>query len=348
MTAHVRWLPCLVLVALSGCYASHRRDGDADAGAHDAGVPTDGAAIDAPIGPPCSELVAMPCVVPDGEGALDALLAGEALIQALVIAADDAHVLFRHLAYAPAGMSVTTWETATFDAAMRVASRATLDTRAESEQGLGAAVRLDTGELHFAWRVDIRDSRGRMTAAVTHQARRATDDSIVALPEVDRDPVDELGQGLGLATTDDGSLVFARMTARGLALRSDTREGSAPVEVLTDSGLVVAPLASGRVVVIVREQTTTTSPVRSTAIVFDSAFEVQARATVFEGAYADDSLVVLGDDVYVARFERRFDRLDASRLRPLVDRGHSVDLHLDTSCLPHAPSQATTDDPFLG
>jgi len=77
----------------------------------------------------------------------------------------------------------------------------------------------------------------------------------------------------------------------------------------------MAALRGGRLVAIVEEQSPSTPAGRRTAVVLGTAFEEQARATVFEGEPSRDALLVMGDDIYVARFERVFDRLDGSRIR---------------------------------
>jgi hypothetical protein len=105
-------------------------------------------------------------------------------------------------------------------------------------------------------------------------------------------------------------LITGRLTAAGLVLQADEGEETLlPFDIGS-----TRTLESAELVAMVEEQS---SPGfrRTTAAVIDSAFSEVARAVVFDGPPSVATLLVMGADIYVARFERLFERLDGSRLR---------------------------------
>jgi len=320
----IPWLVAMTVPALGACAASRTRqvDGGPDErdagsldGARDAGLMIDGALADDGVGPACTRPPSMPCVVPAGDGVLTMPFSTVDLY-GLDVGADGARVLFqRHTDGSPGTSFSAFWETAAFGTDLRAGPVSSLEVVSGFDFGAGSSLRLATGEVHLAWRVSLFDPSGMGVGNETHEARFDLDGVPVPLPAADRrDELDDWTDP-GLAQTDEGLLVVAHRTARGLAVRSATRESTVPLELMSTRNLEFAALSGGRLVAVVELRSSSPDLRRIEAVVLDRDFGVQAQAVVFDGPSSSATLLVMGDDIYVARFDRLFDRLDESRLR---------------------------------
>jgi len=320
MTGCVRSWLLIAPLALAACYSARQSESDAGTGRDapdvDGGAMLDGA-VDSGVGPPCDRPLSIPCIVPAGDGVLERRSPSynEHHVQGLVITSAGAHVFYRRDTDAAAGTSVTLWETIAFDSEVRAGTITGLDMLGR-DHGNGSVLRLSTDELHFAWRVSVINPTGMSIATETHEAQMAIGGGVMPLAPADRDALEDAARepNIALAQTEDGALVTGRLTARGLALRSPTRETTLPFE-MSSGNLQLAALSENRLVATVQEDSLSSSDLRRTAIVVGPSLDEQARVTVFDGPYSDDSLLVMGDDIYIARFELLYDGLDRSRLR---------------------------------